>query len=99
MITAVAIVGSLMFLIESPESGFTSIPMSMYRAIVTLTTVGYGDIAPVTVAGRLLASVLMVLGGLTWNQVLEFGGLTVSDEVKLHVEAEAVAVVGEAVAA
>lgn len=62
IITAVAVVGSLMFLIESPESGFTSIPMSMYWAIVTLTTVGYGDIAPVTVVGRLLASVLMVLG-------------------------------------
>jgi voltage-gated potassium channel len=62
VITLVAIVGSLMFLIEGPESGFTSIPMSMYWAIVTLTTVGYGDIAPITVAGRMLASVLMVLG-------------------------------------
>jgi len=62
VITMVAIVGSLMFLIEGPEGGFTSIPVSMYWAIVTLTTVGYGDIAPVTVAGRLLASVLMVLG-------------------------------------
>ena len=60
--TAVAIVGSLMYLIEGPESGFTSIPVSMYWAIVTLTTVGYGDIAPVTVTGRLLASVLMILG-------------------------------------
>ena len=60
--TAVAIVGSLMYLIEGPESGFTSIPVSMYWAIVTLTTVGYGDIAPITVTGRLLASVLMILG-------------------------------------
>ncbi len=62
VITLVAVVGSLMFLVEGPEAGFTSIPMSMYWAIVTLTTVGYGDIAPITVAGRLLASVLMVLG-------------------------------------
>jgi voltage-gated potassium channel len=62
VITSVAVVGSLMFLIEGPESGFTSIPVSMYWAIVTITTVGYGDIAPVTVAGRMLASVLMILG-------------------------------------
>ncbi|MDH5233566.1 MAG: ion transporter [Gemmatimonadota bacterium] len=62
VITLVAIMGSLMFLIEGPEAGFTSIPMAMYWAIVTLTTVGYGDIAPITVAGRLLASVLMVMG-------------------------------------
>lgn len=62
VLTVVAVVGSLMFLIEGPEAGFTSIPVSMYWAIVTLTTVGYGDIAPVTVLGRSLASALMVLG-------------------------------------
>lgn len=62
VLTVVTVVGSLMFLIEGPEAGFTSIPVSMYWAIVTLTTVGYGDIAPVSVAGRFLASALMVLG-------------------------------------
>jgi voltage-gated potassium channel len=51
-----------MYLIEGEASGFTSIPTSMYWAIVTMTTVGYGDIAPQTVPGRLLASLLMILG-------------------------------------
>lgn len=56
------ILGTLMYLIESPESGFTSIPRSIYWAIVTLTTVGYGDIAPQTVLGQTLASVIMIIG-------------------------------------
>lgn len=58
----VVIVGSLMYLIEGEEHGFTSIPTAMYWAIVTMTTVGYGDIAPETVPGRMLASLLMILG-------------------------------------
>lgn len=62
VVTAVVVVGSLMFLIEGPEHGFTSIPLAMYWAIVTLTTVGYGDLAPATAAGRLLASALMIMG-------------------------------------
>ena len=56
------IVGALMYLIEGPENGFTSIPESVYWAIVTMTTVGYGDIAPQTVLGKLLASAVMILG-------------------------------------
>ena len=56
------ILGTLMYLIESPESGFTSIPRSVYWAIVTLTTVGYGDIAPQTPFGQLIASAIMILG-------------------------------------
>jgi voltage-gated potassium channel len=62
VVTIVLIVGSLMYLVEGEASGFTSIPQSMYWAIVTLTTVGYGDIAPQTVVGKLLASVVMILG-------------------------------------
>jgi voltage-gated potassium channel len=62
VVTVVLVVGSLMYLIEGSESGFTSIPVSMYWAVVTMTTVGYVDIAPKTVLGRLLASVLMILG-------------------------------------
>jgi voltage-gated potassium channel len=62
VLTLVLIVGSLMYLIEGAASGFTSIPEAIYWAIVTLTTVGYGDIAPETVLGRLLASVVMILG-------------------------------------
>ena len=60
--TAVIILGTLMYLIEGGENGFTSIPKSIYWAIVTLTTVGYGDIAPQTVTGQLVASIVMVLG-------------------------------------
>ncbi|MEQ9422842.1 MAG: ion transporter [Cyclobacteriaceae bacterium] len=56
------IAGTLMYLIEGAEHGFTSIPRSIYWAIVTLTTVGYGDIAPGTVIGQLFASVLMIMG-------------------------------------
>ncbi len=62
VLTAVLLVGSAMYLIEGPAAGFDSIPISMYWAIVTLTTVGYGDIAPLTPWGRLLASALMILG-------------------------------------
>ena len=62
VLTIVVIVGAIMYLVETPEAGFTSIPMSVYWAIVTLTTVGYGDIAPATFLGRLLAAGLMVVG-------------------------------------
>jgi len=56
------IMGTLMYLIEDDEAGFTSIPRSIYWAIVTLTTVGYGDIAPQTPLGQLLATIVMILG-------------------------------------
>ena len=62
VLVMVLIIGSLMYMVETPESGFTSIPQSIYWAIVTLTTVGYGDIAPQTVLGRILASLVMILG-------------------------------------
>ncbi|WP_341227159.1 ion transporter [uncultured Arcticibacterium sp.] len=56
------ILGTVMFLIEDETSGFTSIPKSIYWAIVTMTTVGYGDIAPQTVLGQFIASIVMILG-------------------------------------
>ncbi len=62
VVTMVVIMGSLMYLIEGPENGFKSIPLSIYWAIVTLTTVGYGDIAPQTFLGQTLASVIMIIG-------------------------------------
>jgi voltage-gated potassium channel len=62
VVTVVPIVGALMYLIEGEENGFTSIPESIYWAIVTLTTVGYGDIAPQTVLGKALAATVMILG-------------------------------------
>lgn len=60
--TSVIVMGTLMYLIEDPEAGFTSIPRSIYWAIVTLTTVGYGDIAPATPLGQALASLIMIIG-------------------------------------
>jgi voltage-gated potassium channel len=60
--TLVVIFGSLIYLIEGVENGFTSIPRSIYWAIVTLTTVGYGDISPQTGLGQSLAAIIMILG-------------------------------------
>ncbi|MBN2194961.1 MAG: ion transporter [Polyangiaceae bacterium] len=62
VLSAVIIVGASMYLVEGPSHGFTSIPRAMYWAIVTLTTVGFGDITPQTPVGQLLASALMILG-------------------------------------
>ena len=62
VLTLVLIIGALMYLIEGEERGFTSIPQSIYWAIVTMTTVGYGDITPHTVLGKALASMVMILG-------------------------------------
>ena len=56
------IMGTIMYTVEGPENGFSSIPLSIYWAIVTLTTVGYGDIAPGTVLGQFLASAIMIMG-------------------------------------
>ncbi|MBC9797769.1 ion transporter [Sinomicrobium weinanense] len=56
------VIGSLMFIIEGEENGFTSIPRSIYWTIVTLTTVGYGDIAPQTELGQFIAILIMILG-------------------------------------
>jgi voltage-gated potassium channel len=62
VLTLVVIIGSVMYLVEGAENGFTSIPISIYWTIVTLTTVGYGDIAPNTTLGQVLASAVMILG-------------------------------------
>lgn len=56
------ILGTIMYLIEGEDSGFTSIPTSVYWCIVTLTTVGYGDISPITPLGQFIASIVMILG-------------------------------------
>jgi len=58
----VTILGAAMYLIEGEEHGFTSIPAAIYWSIVTMTTVGYGDLAPATISGKLLASIVMILG-------------------------------------
>jgi voltage-gated potassium channel len=60
--TIVVVFGAVMYLVEGPENGFTSIPKSIYWAIVTLTTVGYGDITPSTAIGQMIASTTMITG-------------------------------------
>lgn len=62
VLTMVVIFGSMMYVIEGAENGFTSIPTSIYWTIVTLTTVGYGDISPQTPLGQALAAIVMILG-------------------------------------
>lgn len=62
VLTMVVVFGSLMYLVEGPGHGFSSIPESIYWAVATLTTVGYGDIAPVTPLGRFVASIVMIMG-------------------------------------
>jgi voltage-gated potassium channel len=62
VVLLVVIIGALMYVVEGEANGFTSIPRSIYWAIVTLTTVGYGDLSPKTSLGQMLASVVMVIG-------------------------------------
>jgi voltage-gated potassium channel len=62
VVSATVCVGSVMFLVEGPEHGFANIPTSVYWAIVTLTTVGFGDITPQTPLGQFIASFIMILG-------------------------------------
>ncbi|MCP4977587.1 MAG: ion transporter [Maribacter sp.] len=85
------IMGTIMYWVESDEAGFTSIPRSIYWAIVTLTTVGYGDIAPQTSLGQLIATVVMILGyGIiavpTGIVTAEF---TIQGKQKVHVNTQA----------
>ncbi len=62
ILTLVVIFGSVMYLVEGEEHGFTSIPRSVYWAVVTMTTVGYGDISPHTAVGQTIAAMIMILG-------------------------------------
>ncbi len=62
VMTIVLVVGSMMYVVEGEENGFTDIPTSIYWAIVTLTTVGYGDLSPKTGLGKFLASMVMIMG-------------------------------------
>jgi voltage-gated potassium channel len=62
VITVMVVFGCLMYVLEGPENGFSNIPLSVYWAIVTVTTVGYGDVVPVTPAGRAISAMAMLLG-------------------------------------
>ena len=77
------IAGTMMYLIEGSENGFTSIPRSIYWAIVTLTTVGYGDIAPTTIVGQAFASLLMIVG---YSILAVPTGIVTSEITKEHLK-------------
>lgn len=80
VLVVIIIFGSLIYVVEGPSNGFTSIPRSIYWAIVTVTTVGYGDFYPVTTLGRIVAVLLMVSGvGLFGSFAAYIGSLFVAD--------------------
>ena len=89
VVTLVVVFGSVMYLIEGEEHGFTSIPRSIYWAIVTLTTVGYGDISPQSAIGQAVASLIMMLGfaiiavptGIVASEINQVRNQTVSTQV------------------
>lgn len=62
VLMVVLVMGTIMYVVEGPENGFTSIPQAMYWAVVTMTTVGYGDMSPKTDIGRAIASIMMLIG-------------------------------------
>jgi len=91
------IMGTIMYLIESDEAGFTSIPRSIYWTIVTLTTVGYGDIAPQTDIGQFIATIIMILGygiiavptGIVTVEFSKHGKANISGESVVHINTQA----------
>lgn len=92
----VVVMGALIYVIEGPARGFSSIPTSMYWAVVTVTTVGYGDLAPITAAGKLVAVVLMLVGygiiavptGIVSAEVVKVVRGQISTQACLHCGAE-----------
>ncbi len=87
MLAITVIAGTLMYLIEGPENGFTSIPTGIYWAIVTITTLGFGDITPDTTLGRILTSALVLVGyaiiavptGIVSSEISKLDGCDTSD--------------------
>jgi voltage-gated potassium channel len=81
ILTLAVIFGTIMYLIEGEENGFKSIPLSIYWAIVTLTTVGYGDLSPVTAIGQFIASIVMIMG---YAIIAVPTGIVTSEMIKLQ---------------
>ena len=77
----VVLMGTLMYVVEGPRNGFTSIPVSVYWAITTMTTVGFGDITPKTDLGRFIASLMMLLG---WGTLAVPTGIVTAEMTMRH---------------
>ena len=96
VLTLVTIFGALIYLIEDPKDGYTSIPKSIYWSIVTLTTVGYGDISPKTNLGQLLSALIMIIGygiiavptGIVTVELTQAFGRKISTQACLECSAE-----------
>lgn len=82
VLMAVLIFGTILYVVEGPANGFTSIPTAMYWAIVTMTTVGYGDITPQTPLGKLIASCMMLLG---WGILAVPTGIVTAEMTSLRI--------------
>lgn len=95
VLTLVTILGTVMYMIEGGENGFDSIPRSIYWAIVTLTTVGYGDIAPGTTLGQFVAAFIMILGYAIIAVPTGIVGVEMSRAVKMEGEHQFCARCGE----
>ena len=96
VLTAVIILGTVMYLVETPEAGFTSIPRSIYWAIVTLTTVGYGDIYPDSDLGQFIAALVMIMGyaiiavptGIVTNELIQLNPRKITTQACQHCSKE-----------
>ena len=86
VVMAIVVFGTLMYVVEGPEHGYTSIPVAMYWAAVTLTTVGYGDITPHTPFGKLIASFMMLLG---WGILAVPTGIVTAEMTAQHFRSRA----------
>jgi voltage-gated potassium channel len=84
VVMIVLIIGTLMYVLEGPEHGFTSIPFAVYWAVTTISTVGYGDIVPQTDIGRALASVMMLIG---WGILAVPTGIVTAEMTAQHFRA------------
>jgi len=83
VLMVVLVMGTLMYVVEGPENGFTSIPIATYWAITTMTTVGFGDITPHTDLGKLIASVMMLMG---WGTLAVPTGIVTAEISRTHLD-------------
>ena len=85
VLLVVTVMGTLMYVVEGPENGYTSVPISVYWAITTMTTVGLGDITPKTDLGRMIASIMMLIG---WGTLAVPTGIVSAEFTSMRLRAE-----------